>query len=312
MRAVRRTARGIEVVSVAPPETGVRVRVTSAGICGSDFHLIAAGPLPQTLGHEFGGLLDDGTVVAVRPNPGCGLCAACLADQPQRCPASLPRILGVGADGGLADFAGVDEACLVPLPATVDPLDAGLVEPLAVAVHGLRGLPRPSRVLVVGAGPIGLCAIAVALHAGHDVSYRAHHAVREAAARRVGARPAEPPGSAGDRGDGGYDVVVDAAGTTASAAGSVALVAAGGSVVVLGTWWGPVTLDGAWQLKEATLRPSFMYGQGDFVEAAAVLTAVPALRDAMVTHHFALDDAAEAFRVAADRSTGAIKVLLHP
>jgi threonine dehydrogenase-like Zn-dependent dehydrogenase len=303
MRAVRHTARGIEVVDVPPPETGVRVRVTSAGICGSDFHLIAAGPLPQTLGHEFGGVLDDGTVVAVRPNPGCGACDACAADQPQRCPASLTQILGVGVDGGLAEFVGVDEGCLVPLPPSVDPADAGLVEPLAVAVHGLRRLPRGSRVLIVGAGPIGLCAIAVALHAGHTVSFLARHPAREAAARRLGAGPvAAAP----------YEVVVDAAGTESSAGDAVEHLAAGGTVVMLGTWWSPVPLDGRWQLKEGTLVPSFMYGQADFAAAARVLASVPALRDALVTHHFALDDAAEAFRVGADRSTGAIKVLVHP
>jgi 2-desacetyl-2-hydroxyethyl bacteriochlorophyllide A dehydrogenase len=303
MRAVRHTARGIEVVDVPPPEKGVRVRVTSAGICGSDFHLIAAGPLPQTLGHEFGGVLDDGTVVAVRPNPGCGACEACAADQPQRCPASLTQILGVGVDGGLAEFVGVDEACLVPLPPSIDPADAGLVEPLAVAVHGLGGIPRGSRVLVVGAGPIGLCAIAVALHAGHDVSFLARHPAREAAARRLGAGPVTA---------GPYEVVVDAAGTESSAGDAVSRVAVGGTVVVVGTWWDPVTMDGQWQVKEATFRPSFMYGQADFAAAARVLASVPALRDALVTHHFALDDAAEAFRVGADRSTGAIKVLVHP
>jgi len=304
MRAVRNTERGIEVVDVPPPSTGVRVRVTSAGICGSDLHLIAAGPLPQTLGHEFGGVLDDGTVVAVRPNPGCGTCAACQADQPQRCPASLGRILGVAADGGLAEFVGVEEACVVPLPSAVDPSDAGLAEPLAVAVHGVRALPRHARVAVVGAGPIGLCAIAAALDAGHEVDATAHRAAREKAARRLGAGPV--------REGRGYDAVIDAAGTESSASAAIDLVAPGGTVAMLGTWWDPTPLDARWQLKEARLVPSFMYGQEDFLAAAGLLASVPALREVLVTHRFALDDAPEAFRVAADRAAGAIKVLLHP
>jgi threonine dehydrogenase-like Zn-dependent dehydrogenase len=304
MRAVRHTGRGIELVDVAPPASGVRVRVTSAGICGSDFHLIALGPLPQTLGHEFGGVLEDGTLVAVRPNPGCGACPACRADHVELCPVALAHIHGVSVDGGLAEFVGVEQPCLVPLPGAVDPEDAGLVEPVAVAVHGLRGLPPGARVLVVGAGPIGLCAIAVALGAGHDVAALARHEERVAAASRLGAGPAQE-GTA-------YDVVVDAAGTASSAADAVSYVAPGGTAVMLGTWWDPTPLDGRWQLKQATLLPRFMYGHADFVGAAEVLASVPALREALVTHHFALDDAAEAFRVAADRSTGAIKVLLHP
>jgi threonine dehydrogenase-like Zn-dependent dehydrogenase len=178
------------------------------------------------------------------------------------------------------------------------------VEPLAVAVHGLRGLPRHAPVLVVGAGPIGLCAIAVALDAGHEVSFLAHRPARAGAAQRLGAGPAREGST--------YEVVVDAAGTSSSAADAVSYVAAGGTVVMLGTWWDPATLDGRWQVKEATLLPRFMYGQADFRGAAAVLASVPSLRDAIVTHRFALSDAAEAFRVAADRTSGAIKVLLHP
>lgn len=304
MRAVRHTARGIEVLEVAPPASGVRVRVTSAGICGSDFHLIAAGPLPQTLGHEFGGVLDDGTVVAVRPNAGCGDCAACRSDHVELCPVALGRINGVSVDGGLAEYVGVDESCLVPLPGSVDPADAALVEPLAVAVHGLGGLPHHTPVLVIGAGAIGLCAIAVALDAGHRVSFLAHRPARESAARRLGAAPATD-GSC-------FDLVVDAAGTASSAAAAAAAAAPGGTVVMLGTWWDPTPLDGRWQLKELTLRPRFMYGHADFIAAAEVLASVPALKEVMVTHHFPLDEAATAFAVAADRGTGAIKVLLHP
>jgi threonine dehydrogenase-like Zn-dependent dehydrogenase len=305
VRAVRRTALGIEVVDVAAPSGGERVRVTSAGICGSDFHLIAGGPLPQTLGHEFGGLLPDGTAVAVRPNVTCGTCAACTAGRAHLCEAALGRFYGVSVDGGLADEVAVDPACLVPLPATVDPADAALAEPVAVAVHGVRrvGVRAGQRVLVVGAGPIGLCAIAAALDAGADVDVEARRAPRLEAAARLGAGPARP---------GGYDVVVDAAGTSDSAALAVDRVVAGGSVGMLGTWWEAATFDGRWQLKEVTLVPGFLYGHADFASAVGLLTAVPTLRDVLVTHRFALDDAAEAFRVASDRTSGAIKVLLHP
>ncbi|HVM67365.1 MAG TPA: alcohol dehydrogenase catalytic domain-containing protein, partial [Acidimicrobiales bacterium] len=286
MRAVRHTVGGIEVLDVAPPSSGVIVRVTSAGICGSDLHLIAAGPLPQTLGHEFGGVLEDGTVVSVRPNAGCGACPACESDRVELCPVALTRILGVSADGGLAEYVGVDESCIVPLPSSVDPADAALAEPLAVAVHGLRDLRRHAHVLVVGAGPIGLCAIAVALDAGHAVSFVAHRAARGDAARRLGAAPAREGST--------FEVVVDAAGTATSAATAAEYAAPGGTVVMLGTWWDPTPLDGRWQLKELTLLPRFMYGHADFQAAAAVLASVPSLREAMVTHRFALDDAAAA------------------
>ena len=111
---------------------------------------------------------------------------------------------------------------------------------------------------------------------------------------------------------GDYDVVFDAAGTTESAALAVERVAPGGRVGMLGTWWDPVQLDGRWQLKEVALVPAFLYRPDEFTTAARLLADVPVLREVVVTHRFALADAAEAFRVGADRSTGAIKVLLHP
>jgi threonine dehydrogenase-like Zn-dependent dehydrogenase len=320
VRGVRRTERGVEVVDVPAPSDGVRVTVTSAGICGSDFHLIASGPLPQTLGHEFGGILDDGTPVAVRPNVTCGTCPACTTGRAHLCSTALGRFHGVSIDGGLADEVGVEPACIVTLPPDLDPADAALAEPVAVAVHGIRrcGVTAGQRVLVIGAGPIGLCAIAAAVAAGADVDVVAHRDVRRAAAGRLGARPASDRAATGGAASGGpatggvYDVVVDAAGTTASGALAVDEVAPGGTVGMLGTWWDPVSLDGRWQLKEVSLVPAFLYGQLEFASAVRLLASVPVLRDVIVTHRFSLDDAAEAFRTAADRSSGAIKVLIHP
>ena len=306
MRAVRRTDRGIEVVEVPPPGEGVRVRITSAGICGSDLHLAATGPLPQTLGHEFGGVLDDGTAVAVRPYVPCGSCGPCTGGRPYLCITGLTRFYGVSIDGGMADEIAVDPSCLVPLPAGVDPADAGLAEPVAVAVHGIGrlGVGPGQRVLVIGGGPIGLCAIAAALDAGAAVDVSARREARQAAAAALGARPA-PDGAT-------YDVVIDAAGTADAAEDAVQRVSPGGTVGLLGTWWEPVALSGAWQLKEVSLVQGFLYSDDEFVAAAGLIRSVPALRGAMVTHRFGLADAVEAFRVAGDRSTGAIKVVLEP
>jgi len=67
MRAVRHTEAGIEVLEVPDPhDPGLRLAPASAGICGSDLHMLQWGPMPFTLGHEVGGRLDDGTPVGVR------------------------------------------------------------------------------------------------------------------------------------------------------------------------------------------------------------------------------------------------------
>jgi len=307
---VRITADGFRVVEVPDsPTTGVRVSVASSGICGSDLHLAAFGPSEVTLGHEFCGRLDDGTPVAAHPAVRCGRCARCRAGEEQQCSAAFDSMYGVSLDGGLADQAWVDRACARPLPPTLSLEVACLVEPIAVALHGAHraGVVAGTRVLVIGAGPIGLCAGAVARGLGASVDTLARRTERQAAAERLGARPG--PGS-------DYDIVLDAAGTQSSLDRAVARVRPGGTIGVLASFWEPVTIGMALLMKEVTLVPAFTYGHhhevSEFEEAVQVLDAAPELAETVITHRFPLDDAAEAFRVAADRTSGAIKVVVVP
>ena len=84
MRAVKAIGGGavavVQTELVAPPyaRDPVRVQVRSAGICGSDLHLVEWG-LPAVFGHEFAGVLDDGTEVAVQPLASCGECDLCTS-----------------------------------------------------------------------------------------------------------------------------------------------------------------------------------------------------------------------------------------
>ncbi len=314
MRAVRASGDGgVALVDVDPSAPvhatePVRVRVRSCGICASDLHL-AAWNLPVTLGHEFAGLLDDGTAVAVQPNAWCGECDRCLAGETQLCRTGGSRLHGVSLDGGLADEVVVDRRCLVALPAGVDPSTAALVEPLAVGTHAVaRVAAEPGdRALVIGGGSIGLTVVAAAQARGLAVDLVARHPHQRAAGERLGA-------GSGVRDE--YGVVVDAAGTQASLDDAVARVRPGGAVVVVATYWDPVTIDSALLTKEVRVVPAAMYGHEhgvrEFETAAATLAARPEIADALVRHRLALDDAPEAFRIAGDRAAGAIKVLLEP
>lgn len=292
-----------------PVTDGVRVAVSTSGICGSDLHLVSFGPSPIILGHEFCGRLDDGTPVAILPSVACGTCDRCLAGEDQQCPHALGSMYGVSRHGGLADEVWVDPRCA---KVVADPLTfthAHLVEPIAVALHGVNrsGLVAGSNVLVVGAGPIGLCAIAVARARGASVDVLAHRPGRIEAGERLGAATVLHSD---------YDVVLEAAGTQSSMDQAIELVRPGGTVAVLGSFWDPVSLGLGFQMKEVSLIPAFTYGHhhgsSEFEDAMEVLGRIPDLADTVVTHRFALDDAAEAFRVAGDRDSGAIKVTLHP
>jgi len=310
MRGVRNTEDGIQVLDLPAPEpTGdqVRVRVAAAGICGSDLHLLSWGPMPTTLGHEIAGYLDDGTPVAIEPVHRCGTCESCLGGDTHLCRAA--QTIGIGLDGGMADELAVPPECIVPLPDGLSVGDAGLVEPVACAVRSLhRARVEPGqRVAVVGGGTLGIAAVAAAAHLGCEVGIAARHPHQLAAAEAVGGRPVE----------GHYDVVVEAAGTASAFNQAIELARVRGTIALLGTYWEELTLKAtAIGLKELDVVGCLAYGHQHGVrevdDAAALLAAVPELAPALISHRFGLDDAAEAFRVASDRSAGAIKVTLEP
>ena len=314
MRAVRCTEAGPAVVDVPEPVPGsddpvVLVDVSSVGICGSDLHLLQMGPRPVTFGHEVGGTVD-GRAVAVCPVRYCGRCRSCRNGATSVCEVGANSVVGVHRDGGMADRLLVEADCLVELPVGVDARDAWLVEPIAVGVHALEAVPlEPGmRVAVVGGGTVGLVAAALARHRGCEVDLVARYPHQRAAAERIGAG-LEPRGK--------YDVAMDAAGTESAAREAIRLCRPGGWFVIAGVYWGDVTFPGmALTLKELKVLPVVYYGHVDGVReidvAARLLGELPDLGDALVTHRFPLDRAAEAFATAADKTSGAIKVVVEP
>jgi len=295
----------------SPGGDGVRVRVRSAGICGSDLHLIA-GPLrvPRVLGHELAGTTPDGTAVAIEPLLPCGACPHCESGAYNLCKLGPAIVIGIGHDGGMAEEIVVPERCLVRLPSGVRVEDACLVEPLAVVVHGLRraGLRGGERVAVIGGGSLGLCAVAACRAAGARVDLVARHdAQREAGARLGAGEPTD-----------GYDLVIDAAGSPSALERAVALCRPGARLLLVASYWdGVLALPGfPLCLKEIDVIPASLYGRSgaarDIDVAACVLATEAELADAIVTHRFPLEAAPEAFAAAADRASGAIKVVLEP
>lgn len=195
----RRDVRIEDIPEPAAPGPGeVKLQVAWCGICGTDLHEYAAGPIftqvntphplsgrlaPLTPGHEFAG-----TVVAVgsgvtgfkvgdrvSPNPllRCGECVYCKQGLPHLC--SQIGFLGCHSDGGFGEFVNVNVArgsrpipVLYKLPDNVSMEAGAMVEPLAVGVHATvrGGLEKGESVVVVGAGPIGICTIQSARAAG--------------------------------------------------------------------------------------------------------------------------------------------------
>jgi 2-desacetyl-2-hydroxyethyl bacteriochlorophyllide A dehydrogenase len=310
MLAVRNTESGIRAVTVDEPSgPGVRLRIASAGICGTDVSLAASGLRDFTYGHEMAGTTTDGRACAVEPLLYCGSCAECAGGDVQRCEAEGHGVLGIFQDGGMAAEIIVPEFTLLPLPSGLPVEDACLVEPGSVAWHGVRraGLVAGERLAVVGGGSVGLLAAATARRMGFEVDVEARYEHQRRAAEKLGA------GRTGGR----YDVVIDTAGSPTALARCAELARPGGRVVVVGVYFETAAFPGpASLMKELTYINAMAYdhrhGRREFADVAAMLAGRPEIAEAVITHRFPLADAAEAFRVAADRSAGAIKVVLHP
>jgi threonine dehydrogenase-like Zn-dependent dehydrogenase len=311
VKAVRSSEGGVAVVDLdEPPGTGEVLDMKSTSVCGSDLSYIRFGST-NILGHELAGVREDGTPVVVEAIYGCMECAQCRRGAYNLCPTHAQRALGIFADGGMAEQFRAPSERLVPLPAGLELRDASLVEPGSVSWHALRlaGTGAGSRVAVVGAGALGLLGVPGARRLGAtEVAVEARHPHQKEAAERLGAHVGA---------EGLYDVVLEAAGTTESLARCGELVAPGGTIVVVGVHYGPVQVD--WMTlfhREARLVPSLGYcahdGVREFDEVAVMLAEDPDIARTVITHRFAIEEAAEAFRVASERGTGAIRVVIEP
>ena len=142
MHGVRCSEHGIETLPLEPdatdlhaPEEDVRVRTRSASICQTDINLSNFGALPFTMGHEFAGVLDDGTPVGIEPLAPCGACAYCDRNDYHFCEKGHQMVIGIGRNGGMADEVVVPARSIVPLPTGLDVRDACLIEPLAEEIQ---------------------------------------------------------------------------------------------------------------------------------------------------------------------------------
>lgn len=327
--------RAVEVreTEVPKPRQGeVLVRVRACGICGTDLHLYH-GALPSMAtvspGHEFCGEVAEvgegvsgfaaGDRVVVEPVKSCRDCGYCRTGRYHLCAKRV--LLGTFVPGGLAEYVCVPAYTLYALPEALDWELGALTEPLAVAVHGLHivDLAIGERVLVMGSGAIGLLSVLAAQAAGAGeviATYRHEHQGRAAIAAGAD-RAVEESETSGIEKD-GIDVVVETVGGTApTLSQALGIVRPGGRISVLGLFTQPVQVNAlGLMLKEVKISGGVTYcrpGQhSDFDAALNILQSHPDKAGAIITHRFALDEAARAFATAADKSTGALKVQVSP
>jgi threonine dehydrogenase-like Zn-dependent dehydrogenase len=342
--AVHEGPRRLSIREVDEPQLGpgeVRIRVAACGICATNLHRwgrepAGLGTLPGAHGHEVAGTVDAvgsgvtsvavGDRVCVEPAAacGCGLCAACAAGDPMRC--REQTFLPVW---GFSEAMAVPERGVVLVPSGLDLITACLAEPLASAVHGIRhgytaaltGRIDGASVLVLGAGVVGLFALAAARHLGAaEVIVVARHDRQADAAAALGASRVLRDDESG------LDttlrrvrpqLVVEAAGGGApTCEQAFAAVGRGGEVVVLGLFDAPRTLDvSAAVMRNVRAHFAVAYASrddvSDFTVALELLRSQPGL-GSLITHRFGLDEIGRAARVAEEKRSGALRVVVRP
>ncbi|MGB6838610.1 MAG: alcohol dehydrogenase catalytic domain-containing protein [Dehalococcoidia bacterium] len=317
---------------------GVLVRVRQCGVCGSDLHFYRGDlPLPPgtCMGHEIGGEVAEvgpgvqdfrpGDRVCVEPLLVCGTCQYCRSGQYQLC--RQRRLLGTPLPGGFARYVQVPAYCLYRLPDAIDFEVGSLIEPLAVAVHGLRlaSLSVGDRVLVLGAGTIGLMAVLVSREMGAtSVVACGRYGHQRETALTLGAESAVEDseealaGLSGPAWDSPFDLVVEAVGGHADTLSrAVSLARFGGRVAVLGLFTRPVTFNAmSVMVKETQLIGAITYGRAgtrsDFAVALDIAARQATALRSLVTHRLPLERTGEAFETAADKKTGSMKVSVLP
>jgi 2-desacetyl-2-hydroxyethyl bacteriochlorophyllide A dehydrogenase len=256
----------------------VLIDVEAVGICGTDYHIYAGNQpfleYPRVIGHELSGRVvrdaagwPAGRLVVVNPYVACGTCHACRKGKPNCC--MRIGVLGVHRDGGLCGRIAVPAGNLYDA-GDLGPLAAAMVEFLAIGAHAVRRaeLAPGDRVLVTGAGPIGLGVALFARLAGAEVHLcDAAPARLETIGRLFGFDRLHAPGPdllAGERAD-GFDAVFDATGSRAAIEAGFAHVAHGGTYVLVSVVKGEIAfVDSEFHKREMRLLASRNAVEADF------------------------------------------------
>lgn len=298
----------------APGEHELLVEVAAVGICGSDVHYFEHGELgpnvvraPHILGHEVSGRVvalgakadgkSVGDRVVIEPGLPCQTCADCASGRYNLC--TEARFLGAPpVDGALRGHLTVDAAQAFTLPDSVSDQAGALIEPLAVAVWACRrgSIVAGHRVLVIGAGPVGLLVAQVAAARGASVMIVDINEHRVALARRLGVSEAcSATDLAALPDDGRADVLFECSGSVAALAAGLDVVRPGGTVVIVGMApEGLVTFPlTQLQRRELTVIGSFRYVDS-FPEAVELAASGRIALEPLITSRYPLEETAAA------------------
>jgi len=310
----------IEEVDDPTPKSGqVVIAVRRCGICGTDLHateehdgLLVPGTV---MGHEFAGEIVEvgancpsdwkpGRKVTGLPSHSCGECLPCKTGKPLQC--ANNTIVGLQRAGGFAEYMTLDTHNSVLLPDSIDWVEGALIEPLAVGLHAVNMSKdiRGKRVLILGAGPVGLavsfwCRFMGAFH----ITVTEPETLRRESATQFGADvslsagiPAEVMPEIVRAAGGPPDVVFECMGVPGMIAEAVEYSSQNGEIIVVGFCARPDSLvPAAAMMKELVIRFVVAYDKADFDMIAGLMARDKLDVTQMCTGTVGFDTFSEAF-----------------
>lgn len=312
----------------------VLIEIKTCGICGSDIHTYKGKhPFvhpPIVLGHEFSGTisrlsskssnLKEGDRVTVEPNIVCGNCYNCLNGRYNIC-CNLKVIGCVGYNGAFAEYIAVPEDKVIKLPDEVSFEDAALVEPTAVAIHTVRKSEQKigDKILILGAGTIGLLVLQVAKLAGVEVVITDLRDYRLKKAKEFGADKVLNPINEdifsyikNNYGSDGIDLIYDCVAIEETCSQSIRIARKGTKIIIVGVPEGSMNVNLAYvQDRELELIGTLMYTKKDFGIALEFIHRQKIKVSPLVTHKFKLREIEKAFQFLTKEKEEFLKVLIY-
>lgn len=320
----------------APHQALVRVR--AVGICGSDIHYWQHGRIgdfvvrePLILGHEAAGEivavgaavthLKPGQRVAIEPGYPDGVCRFCREGRYNLCP-DVIFMATPPVNGAFCEYVVWPADFLYPLPDNLSLEEGALVEPLSVAIHAVRrtGLQPGQTVAILGAGPIGLCALAVALAGGATTTIVTDTVPsRLKLAQQLGASHILPVGADNFQeimditGGAGVDICLECAGAIAAIELALRITRRGGVVQLVGM---PAETHPALPIyelisRELSVGGLFRYAH-TYPAGIALLASGKVSLQSLITHHFSLEETPQAMQWVVSHKEEVIKAFIHP
>ena len=312
-------------------EGEVLLRVRRVGVCGTDLHIFTGNQpflqYPRVMGHELSGVVEEalaggrlraGDVCYVMPYLSCGTCVACRQGKTNCC--VNIQVLGVHRDGAFTEYLALPEAFVHKADGvTLD--QAAMVEFLAIGAHGVRrgNVQAGQRVLVVGAGPIGMAAMIFARLRGAEVTAidgrqdRLDFCARElGVAHTVALGEGDVDRLSAITGGTFFDHVFDATGNAKAIERGFGFVAHGGTYVLISVVRDTITFsDPEFHKRETTLLGSRNATTEDFGTVLAAMRAGHVPTQALNTHRMALAEVPDRFPQLLDPAQGVVKAIVE-